>query len=104
MSIILLIASIALSACQSTDLSTVCFSDLSAPLVYAYDPGSREALIIERFVDRTSNTSYRFATSTEDNEVIIKDSWLVDEAGASVPVREYLPTDYFVEHWPLREE
>jgi len=96
MSIILLIASIAFSACTGTDyMNSVCFSDLSEPIVYAYDHQSHEALVIEHLADHTANTSYRIVTAEENGDTIIKDSWIVDESGVH---------SYFSEHWPLWEE
>lgn len=96
MSAILLIASIAFSACTGTDYAnSVCFSDLNEPIVYAYDHQSREALIIEHLSDYSANTSYRIVTHEVNGETIVKDSWIVDESGLS---------GYFTEHWPLVAE
>jgi len=94
MSAILLIASIAFSACTGTDYAnSVCFSDLNAPIVYAYDHRSREALVIEHLADYTANTSYRIITQEVDGETVVKDSWQVTENGVE---------GYFSEHWPLK--
>jgi hypothetical protein len=99
MSIVLLIASIAVSACSGTDLGAVCFTDMSAPLVYAFDTGSREALIIERFDDHTENTSYRIETSERNGDIIVEDAWIVRADGAGTITSRTFPPDYFTDRW-----
>ena len=90
MSILLWIASV---ACSANDLGAICFTDLNAPVVYAYDVAGNEALKIEHSPDRTStkNTSYRPFSSW-----ILKDNWTVDAAGEHDYLSEQLSYDSLV--------
>jgi hypothetical protein len=84
MTLLLFMASLAASAGlpPTGDCSDLCFSDLSAPVVYAYDRVSNEGLIVQNFGNHSVNTSYRIdATGAEP--VLLQDIWSVTERGVS---------------------